>query len=195
MVNFYCIWGLYYICGFHMVYSPVVDVKIVSSISTLLPNTLTQHSKEVWCKEVPIEGENINVKGGGRGYVILYHVLISNRKIIRLIGVVDTHGFTIFRFLCVQTYGTIYTNSGAKWTFCFPEFCSKFWFCGQWYNTSSKAWHSIRVCVQIYGCFMLNVEWQMLCIMYSFLDIRALNVRVLNPLFGKDVKKQDAVKA
>ena len=35
----------------------------------------------------------------------------------------------------------------------------------------------------------------MLCIMYSFLDIRALNVRVLNPLFGKDVKKQDAVKA
>ena len=37
----------YYICGFNMVYSPVVDVKIVSSVSTLLPNTLTQHSKEV----------------------------------------------------------------------------------------------------------------------------------------------------
>ena len=38
----------------------------------------------------------------------------------------------------------------------------------------------------------------MLCIMYSLLDIRALNLRVLNPLFGKDPppqKKQDAVKA
>ena len=37
----------YYICGFNMVYSPVVDVKIASSVSTLLPNTLTLHSKEV----------------------------------------------------------------------------------------------------------------------------------------------------